>query len=93
MKLILFFCYVVGGASFLVGRQHYAPPFQGRPAATTRLRQGKNSWNPFKEVSDMMNNLFSDLATLCEVVVNESNGTRAHAVVAVRFSSTSVLDR
>ena len=62
MKLILLFCYLVGGASFLVGREHCAQPSRSRSVATTslRLRQGKNSWNPFKEVSDMMNN-FDDV--------------------------------
>lgn len=60
VKLILIFCYAVCGASFLVGPSSRARPSSVRTTTTTSLQEGKNSWNPLKELGDMMAN-FDDV--------------------------------
>ena len=53
MKVLLFVCYFACGCSFQVGLS----PKARRATSLPSSNNGNNSWNPFKEVSDMVSSL------------------------------------
>lgn len=56
VNLFLFCCSIVGSASFLVrpSSSSFCQSSVAPSLPRTTLQEGKNSWNPFKEVGDMM---------------------------------------
>ena len=55
MKILLFVCYFVGSQSFQVGTS-----LKSRLTTSLASKNGNSSWNPFRELSDMMSS-FDDV--------------------------------